>query len=412
MYPLSRRSFIGLVGASALTAYAGVTPLPEFRIRTITAGVELESSDDFDALHAAVNFLEMARSGFSEQFEVQTIRLATQPLPFYLPMWLNTASLDAIGKLDQLASDGGAMLSVGPVLAHDEVAAGFGSWAADLIQATKVTSFSCIVASPDDGILHQSTRAAAEAIAAIAETSAGGEGNFRFCATAFCPPGTPFFPAAYHHGTRAFSIGLESPNLLQAALARTTNLVEAGQSMTSHLNRAMAPVAALAEEISRKTGWRYLGIDTSPAPGLDSSIGQVIETLAGTPFGSPSTLSACSTITGVLKGLDVKTCGYSGLMLPVLEDRVLARRAIERRYGVSALLLYSSVCGTGLDVVPLPGDTPVASLAATIGDVAALAARYRKPLSARLFPVPGKRAGEMVSFDNPYLTRTRVMALG
>jgi hypothetical protein len=123
-------------------------------------------------------------------------------------------------------------------------------------------------------------------------------------------------------------------------------------------------------------------------------------------------LSACSTITGVLKGVDVKTCGYSGLMLPVLEDRILARRAIERRYGVSELLLYSSVCGTGLDVVPLPGDTPVASLAATIGDVAALAARYRKPLSARLFPVPGKRAGEMVSFDNPYLTTTRVMALG
>ena len=390
MYPLSRRSFIGLVGASALTAYADVAPLPGFRIRTITAGVELKSSDDFDSLHAAVNFLETARSGFSEKFEVQTVRLATQPLPYYLPAWLNTASLDVIGKLDQFARDSGAMLSVGPVLTHNEAVSGFGSWAADLIQATKVSSFSSIVASPEDGILHQSIRAAAQAIAAIAEASAGGEGNFRFCATAFCPPGTPFFTAAYHQGERAFSIGLESPNLLQAALAGTTNLAEAEQSMKSHLNSAMAPVAALAEEISRKTGWRYLGIDTSPAPGLDSSIGQVIETLAGAPFGSPSTLSACSTITGVLKGLNVKTCGYSGLMLPVLEDRILARRAIERRYGVSELLLYSSVCGTGLDVVPLPGDTAVGSLAATIGDVAALAARYRKPLSARLFPVPGK----------------------
>ena len=42
----------------------------------------------------------------------------------------------------------------------------------------------------------------------------------------------------------------------------------------------------------------------------------------------------------------------AGLMLPVLEDPVLAKRAGEGRYGVQDLLLYSSVCGTGLDVVP------------------------------------------------------------
>ena len=50
-------------------------------------------------------------------------------------------------------------------------------------------------------------------------------------------------------------------------------------------------------------------------------------------------------------------CGYCGLMLPVLEDPVLAQRAGEGRYSVRDLLLYSSVCGTGLDVVPVPGDT-------------------------------------------------------
>src|SRR3989441_11886742 len=70
--------------------------------------------------------------------------------------------------------------------------------------------------------------------------------------------------------------------------------------------------------------------------------------------------------------LRVKTCGYSGLMLPVLEDPVLARRATEGRYSVRDLLLYSTVCGTGLDVVPLPGDTPADRLAALIADVAAL----------------------------------------
>jgi uncharacterized protein (UPF0210 family) len=96
-------------------------------------------------------------------------------------------------------------------------------------------------------------------------------------------------------------------------------------------------------------------------------------------------------------------------MLPVLEDPVLARRATEGRYGVQDLLLYSSVCGTGLDVVPLPGDTPVEVLARIIRDVATLSARLRKPLSARLFPIPGKAAGQVARFDDPYLTDCAVM---
>jgi uncharacterized protein (UPF0210 family) len=62
--------------------------------------------------------------------------------------------------------------------------------------------------------------------------------------------------------------------------------------------------------------------------------------------------------------------------------------------------------------VPLPGDSTVDAIAAVVTDVAALASKYRKPLSARLFPVPGKRAGERVSFDNPYLTGTTVLPLG
>ena len=113
----------------------------------------------------------------------------------------------------------------------------------------------------------------------------------------------------------------------------------------------------------------------------------------------------------MLKSLNVKTCGYSGLMLPVLEDPLLARRAAEQRYGIRDLLLYSSVCGTGLDVVPIAGDTPSQMLAGLITDVAALSARLRKPLSVRLLLVPNKRVGERVSFDDPLLHDCVVMKI-
>jgi uncharacterized protein (UPF0210 family) len=122
-------------------------------------------------------------------------------------------------------------------------------------------------------------------------------------------------------------------------------------------------------------------------------------------------LQACALITGALKALKVRACGYAGLMLPVLEDPVLAKRASEQRYGLQELLLYSTVCGTGLDVVPLAGDIAPDDLARIIGDVATLAARLRKPLSARLFPVPGHEAGDTVSFNDPLLTACRVFDL-
>jgi len=96
-------------------------------------------------------------------------------------------------------------------------------------------------------------------------------------------------------------------------------------------------------------------------------------------------------------------------MLPVLEDSVLARRAAEGLFGVDSLLLYSAVCGLGLDTVPLPGDTTPDELGAIILDMAALAVKLDKPLTARLFPVPGKRAGDEVSWDFPYFSPSRVL---
>jgi uncharacterized protein (UPF0210 family) len=414
---LSRREFAGLVGLAATLPLAGRIradePDPEFRIRTITAGLQLQSNFSLEPARAAVAFLNRARAAFvADGYEVQTLRLATQPAQSYLPDRFGAASLQALGVLDGFAADNGVICCIGPALTGDHYHQRFAPWAAELLQQTRNINFSCRVASPAHGLHVGAVRSAAEAMQAISRASPGGEGNFSFAATACVPSGTPFFPAAWFASGNSFSIGLESPRLLTSALQGNPGIHQARRQLKARMESALAPVAARAEALARDTAWQYLGIDTSPAPGLDASIGQAIETLTGQPFGSPSTLTACATITGALKELDVKTCGYSGLMLPTLEDPVLARRAAEGRYGLAELLLYSSVCGTGLDVVPLPGEVSPAELAAVIADVAALAARYRKPLSARLLPIPGKRAGEQVRFDNPHLTTSVVLPLG
>jgi len=383
-----------------------------FKIRTITAGINLKNTSDLVTVESAISFLQRAKKKFeNEGYEIQTLRIATQPFPEYLNGKTRREALADLKKIDEVVTAGGVLFSIGPVITDDRHDPEFALWATQLVKETRNINFSVTVASPGRGIHGQTALTAAEAIVAIAHTSPGGEGNFRFTAAANCLAGTPFFPVAYHQGPDAFSIGLESPGLLQEAFEQSRDIPEGKAKLKALLESELGPVEKLAVGVARDEHREYLGIDVSPAPSKEASIGAAIEALTRVPFGSASTLAACAAITDVLHSLNIKTCGYSGLMLPVLEDPILAQRAAEGRYSVRELLLYSSVCGTGLDVVPLAGDTPAKELAALIRDVAALSTKLHKPLSARLFPVPGKKAGERAEFNNPFLTSSVVMKL-
>jgi uncharacterized protein (UPF0210 family) len=78
---------------------------------------------------------------------------------------------------------------------------------------------------------------------------------------------------------------------------------------------------------------------------------------------------------------------------------------------VDELLAYSSVCGTGLDTIPLPGEITVEQLERMIGDMATMAVRLEKPLSARLMPVAGKKAGDKTEFNDPFLVNAVLQPL-
>jgi uncharacterized protein (UPF0210 family) len=94
-----------------------------------------------------------------------------------------------------------------------------------------------------------------------------------------------------------------------------------------------------------------------------------------------------------------------------LEDSTLAARTENGVLNITDLLLYSAVCGTGLDTLPLPGDTNSSQIAAILLDLAALALRLDKPLTARLMPIPGKVAGDLTSFDFEYFANSRVLSV-
>jgi uncharacterized protein len=98
-------------------------------------------------------------------------------------------------------------------------------------------------------------------------------------------------------------------------------------------------------------------------------------------------------------------------MLPLLEDATLAKRGAQGVLTVTDLLLYASVCGTGLDTIPLPGDTTVEQIYAVLLDLAGLSLRLTKPLTARLMPIPGRQAGDETGFEFEFFANSQVLAL-
>ena len=102
---------------------------------------------------------------------------------------------------------------------------------------------------------------------------------------------------------------------------------------------------------------------------VGAALGEGLESARYREVGCFGTLAAVSTVTAAIKALasgedrSIKLTGYSGLMLPVMEDVVLAQRATEGKFGVRDLLMFSSVCGVGIDTVPIPGSTSPEALA-------------------------------------------------
>jgi uncharacterized protein len=383
-----------------------------FKIRTITAGIHLDAARP-EPIEQAIAVLRRARARLEEAgYQVEGVRIATSPLVSDTDIGARPRLLTDLQALDRLLASEHVSLSLGPVLMRDRLDPGLPEWMAELARTTRLTT-SLMIASAERPVHRDGIRVASDIMIALSRATPGGEANFRFAAVANMPPGSPFFPGGYHSGAGpSLSIGMESPLLVHDAFAAASDPADAEARLRESMNAAFDGVEKVAVGIAQAVSYEYLGIDPSPAPSTESSIGAALEALTHVPFGSASTLQACAAVTAAIKSLRVRTCGYAGLMLPVLEDPMLAQRATEGRYGIRELLLYSSVCGTGLDCVPIPGDTPPARIAQVLGDVATMSSRLHKPLSARLFPAPGKKAGDPIAFNDSSLVPSVVFDPG
>ncbi|GHO92071.1 PFL family protein [Reticulibacter mediterranei] len=392
--------------------------MPTPPVRTITLGLADPHPLSAGTVQRAQEVLSRASTRYQEAgYEIQTVRLSTRPLFDDLADWPAAALGHYTRELQKMLDDVqldfcslGTVAAANPAFDLDRL-----DCIADLVGPSPALNATVLLATSEHGVRTEAALPTAQIMQRLAVETEEGFGNFRFAMLACMPPGSPFFPAAYHAGPSNLSIGVQGAGIVAAALrtqhadgAHPQNLGLVTQWIREALQQQAAPIVELGQQVARDAGLAFGGIDVSPAPLGEDSIVAAMELCGYGPLGSSGTLAVAAAITAALKSSGLPTCGYCGLMLPVLEDVVLGQRWTEGRVDAHRLLLYSSVCGTGLDAVPLPGDSSAASIAHLLLDVATLAHRLNKPLSARLFPVPGKQAGEYTSFTSPYLTNTRI----
>ena len=377
------------------------------KIRSITTFIHPEKVTDYTLQNLVEKIDKLARQFTSAGWEIQSRRLATVPFGQYT----NPGNiLEKVTALERKAIDlGFDYLSIGParIMQLDEFSA-----IPDILAATKNVFASGIMTHINKGISVDAVRACAEVITKVAPLTVDGFANLRFCAMSGVEPFTPFFPAAYGYGAQpAFSLAMECADAAVQAFSSATTVAEGKANLLRELNDA----AAVLQELIRKANlqWEipFQGFDFSLAPFPEDwcSLAGAMEKLCVPRIGMMGSLSAAAILAETLDRGAWRHVGFNGLMLPVLEDSVLAQRSQENSYTVSDLLMYSAVCGTGLDTVPLPGDICVEKLSALLMDVASLSLRLKKPLTARLMPVPGLKAGDMTEFDFAFFENGKIL---
>lgn len=403
------------------------------KIRTITTFLSLDhdTSTWKETIAKAAACCHQYSELFLDQgYLVQSIRIVTNPFNEYL----DTSNLESakqglrfIGDLLQESAASNELrlrFAIGEARTEQDILL-----LPELIQEFGDLCNICVNVGVDDaGFLdNKLILQSAAAVRKISEITPRGEGNFNFTVNFNCDPLIPYFPASYHQQAlgQRFVIGLETPDLLVRVLQ------DCQQSLPDDVSERHADCYAQYFSVMHQalqyhidnihqlvqdnpnSDFQFSGFDSSAAPSKDcASMTDVYEHMGVEYFGASGTVEASALLTRVFKSIKgVDLVGFSGLMLALTEDRGLAQGSIDSHFDIRALLTYSAVCGIGLDTVPIPGDTSIEKIAALMRDTGTMAYRLNKPLTVRVFPVPGLKAGDLTAFESDDLCNCAVLAV-
>ncbi len=397
-------------------------------IRTTTLGISLFDCADPDlesacekvytkVRHHAANLVAVADS-ISADYGIPIVnkRIAVTPVAWicaasgaedFVPM---ARALDAAAEEVGVDFIGGFTAYVDKGYSRADRAL-IDSISAALAETERVCS-SVALASTRAGINMDAVVHFAEVVKDTAQRTAdqGGIGCAKLVCFANAVQDNPFVAGA-HIGPgepeTVLNVGVSGPGVVRSALARLGPEADL-LSVAEIVKRTAFKVTRMGELVGREAARRLettfgiVDVSLAPTPAVGDSVSDILEQIGVDRTGAPGTTAALALLTDAVKKggamASSSVGGLSGAFIPVSEDRGMIQAVADGKLSLEKLEAMTAVCSVGLDMVAVPGDTPVSTLTGIIADEMSIGVVNQKTTAVRIIPVPGKGPGETVEW--------------
>ena len=220
----------------------------------------------------------------------------------------------------------------------------------------------------------------------------------------------PFMAGAFHGSGEAdavVNVGVSGPGVVRQVLAnmpKDADMTEIAEAIKATAFKITRAGELMAREASRRMGVAkgILDLSLAPTPAEGDSVAEILEAIGVGQCGGPGTTAALAMLNDAVKKGGVMASssvgGLSGAFIPVSEDAGMIRAAESGALCLEKLEAMTCVCSVGLDMIAIPGDTPVEAIFGIIADECAIGMINNKTTAVRVIPAIGKKVGDKLDF--------------
>lgn len=219
-----------------------------------------------------------------------------------------------------------------------------------------------------------------------------------FMAGAFCGIGEP---------ECALNVGISGPGVVMAAIENLGKDADLS-TLANTIKKVAYKITTTGELIGRKLAKKLdipfgvVDLSLAPTPDEGDSVAGIFQAMGIEHAGAHGTTACLAMLNDAVKKGGIMASshvgGLSGAFIPVSEDAGMIEATTKGYLTFDKLEAMTSVCSVGLDMIAIPGDTPVETIAGIIADEAAIGMINKKTTAVRVIPVVGKSVGENAVF--------------
>lgn len=397
-------------------------------IRTVTMAISLRDCMDSDVdvvcdniykkiTHYAKNLVEYANE-FENEYSIPIVnkRISVTPISLVGEACKNPDYVKIAKTLDRAAKDVGVNFIGGfSALVEKGCTRGDKLLIESIPEALAQTERLCSsinVASSKAGINMDAVLKMAETIKKSAELTKDKDGLGAAKLVVFCnsPGDNPFMAGAFcgvGEPECALNVGVSGPGVVRAAVAslpKDASLSDLANKIKQTAYKITTTGELVGRKLADKLGIPFGVIDLSlaPTPAEGDSVAGIFQAMGLEHAGAHGTTACLAMLNDAVKKGGIMASshvgGLSGAFIPVSEDAGMIEASSKGYLTFDKLEAMTSVCSVGLDMIAIPGDTPVDTIAGIIADEMAIGMINKKTTAVRIIPVVGKCVGEEVVF--------------